>query len=138
LDPLWIEHLTALDNLRDGVRLRSYAQKDPLVEYRNEGFEMFQKLMGQFEYNLVRKVFRIQPNNTQSPVESLQNVSEGRGQEIDLSQSTESISKSAQNNQNQGIVIKPVNSENKAPNRNSPCPCNSGKKYKKCCYPKFG
>ncbi|MBU1088759.1 preprotein translocase subunit SecA, partial [Patescibacteria group bacterium] len=43
LDPLWIEHLTALDNLRDGVRLRSYAQKDPLVEYRNEGFEMFQK-----------------------------------------------------------------------------------------------
>ena len=135
LDPLWIEHLTALDNLRDGVRLRSYAQKDPLVEYRNEGFEMFQKLMGQFEYNLVRKIFRIQPNNTQSSLESLKNVSEGRGEEIDLNQTSKSSESSPDN---RGIIIKPVNSENKAPNRNSPCPCNSGKKYKKCCYPKFG
>lgn len=136
LDPLWIEHLTGLDNLRDGVRLRGYAQKDPLVEYRNEGFEMFQKLMGQFEYNLVRKVFRVQLSGSmQPPIQSPQNVSEGRGEEIDLSQSVDSMSKSTQNNQ--GIIIKPVNSENKAPNRNSPCPCGSGKKYKKCCYPKY-
>lgn len=134
LDPLWVEHLTALDDLRDGVRLRGYAQKDPLIEYRKEGYEMFQNLMSQFESNIVRKIFRLEP--VANPNLIPQNVTEGRG---------DSMTNQSTDNNN------PVNSENielppkqttihkdQTVGRNDPCPCGSGKKYKKCCYPKFG
>ncbi len=133
LDPLWVEHLTALDDLRDGVRLRGYAQKDPLVEYRKEGYDMFQKLMAQFEYNLARKIFRLEPVSPQPSAP--QNVIEGRG---------ESMTNNPQVENNNSESISPVlpSSESvkkeSTVGRNDPCPCGSGKKYKKCCYPKFG
>lgn len=122
LDPLWVEHLTALDDLRDGVRLRGYAQKDPLIEYRKEGYEMFQKLMSQFEYNLCRKLFRLEPAFT--PQTAPTNISEGRGNETE-SEETPTVSS------------QPVVSNNTL-GRNDPCWCGSGKKWKRCCYPKFG
>ncbi len=81
LDPLWVDHLTALDDLRDGVRLRGYAQKDPLIEYRKEGFEMFQNLMAKFESNLSRMLFRLEP--TATPTNIPQNITEGRGELVD-------------------------------------------------------
>ena len=135
LDKLWVEHLTTLDNLRDSVRLRGYAQKDPLVEYRNEGFKMFQDLMGQFEYNLARKLFRLEPVAPQEIVP--QNVIEGRGG---------SMENTPQNASDETQVDKPIElpphqqpiKKTNPPGRNDPCPCGSGKKYKKCCYPKFG
>ncbi len=127
LDPLWVEHLTALDDLRDGVRLRGYAQKDPLIEYRKEGYEMFQKLMAQFEYNLVRKLYRLEPVAT--PTNVPKNITEGRGDSMSDQPDTETAElppkqETIKNDQTVG--------------RNDPCPCGSGKKYKKCCYPKFG
>ncbi|MFA5749888.1 MAG: preprotein translocase subunit SecA [Candidatus Shapirobacteria bacterium] len=123
IDPLWVEHLTALDDLRDGVRLRGYAQKDPLIEYRKEGYEMFQKLMSQFEYNLSRKIFRLEPV---TPTENMpKNVTEGRGDSIS-EESAELPPKQTTVHKDQTI------------GRNDLCPCGSGKKYKKCCYPKFG
>ena len=130
LDPLWVEHLTALDDLRDGVRLRGYAQKDPLVEYRKEGYEMFQKLMTQFEYNLARKIFRLEPVSPQT--NSPKNVTEGRGDSL-----TNNPSES--NSESLGLppLSQPVKNDSIV-GRNDPCPCGSGKKYKKCCYPKFG
>ncbi len=135
LDQLWVEHLTTLDNLRDSVRLRGYAQKDPLVEYRKEGFEMFQNLMGQFEYNLARKLFRLEPVAPQEITP--QNVTEGRGG---------SMENKPQEATDQPVSDKPVElpphqqpiKKDTPPGRNDPCPCGSGKKYKKCCYPKFG
>ena len=118
IDPLWVDHLTALDDLRDGVRLRGYAQKDPLIEYRKEGFEMFQDLMGKFEYNLARKLFRLEP--TQNPINVPKNVTEARGElESDTPETKTPVTKTTVS-------------------RNDPCPCGSNKKYKKCCYPKFG
>ena len=126
LDPLWVEHLTGLDNLREGVRLRGYAQKDPLVEYRKEGFEMFQRLMGAYEYNVARKLFRIQVEPAPMPTPT--NIAEGRGEMItNDSPSEDIIATNAQ-------AIAPKN----APGRNDLCPCGSGKKYKKCHYPQFG
>ena len=127
LDPLWVEHLTALDDLRDGVRLRGYAQKDPLIEYRKEGYEMFQKLMAQFEYNLSRKIFRLEPV---APTEMMpQNVTEGRGDSMSENTNDESVE----------LPPKQVTiHKDQVIGRNDPCPCGSGKKYKKCCYPKFG
>jgi preprotein translocase subunit SecA len=120
IDPLWVEHLTALDDLRDGVRLRGYAQKDPLIEYRKEGFEMFQDLMGKFEYNLARKLYRLEPVQNPININVPKNTTEARGEiESDTSETKTPITKSTIS-------------------RNNPCPCGSGKKYKKCCYPKFG
>ena len=135
LDPLWVDHLTALDNLRQSISLQSYAQKDPLIEYRKEGYQMFQSLMAKFEYNLARKLFRLQP--AQSPQElSPQNITEARGKMI-----TPNKAKQDQPISNQEISsprVKPVKSSTNVPGRNDTCPCGSGKKYKKCCYPKFG
>jgi preprotein translocase subunit SecA len=135
LDPLWVEHLTALDDLRDGVRLRGYAQKDPLVEYRKEGFEMFQRLMNQFEYNLSRKIFRLEPVAPQTVVP--QNVTEGRGAALE----NQPESNNQTNNDDQPVELPPLPQpikKDQIVGRNDLCPCGSGKKYKKCCYPKFG
>ncbi|MDD2224551.1 MAG: preprotein translocase subunit SecA [Candidatus Shapirobacteria bacterium] len=125
LDPLWVEHLTALDDLRDGVRLRGYAQKDPLIEYRKEGFEMFQKLMSQFEYNLVRKLYRLEPVTDPNLIPK--NVTEGRGDSMSENPQAEPELPPKQ------VTIK----NDQVIGRNDLCPCGSGKKYKKCCYPKF-
>jgi preprotein translocase subunit SecA len=134
LDNLWVEHLTTLDNLRDNVRLRGYAQKDPLVEYRKEGFEMFQNLMGHFEYNLARKLFRLEPVAPQEITP--QNITEGRGE------SMENKPELPSNSNNSELAEIPPHQQpikkGQIPGRNDLCPCGSGKKYKKCCYPKFG
>ena len=126
IDPLWVEHLTALDDLRDGVRLRGYAQKDPLIEYRKEGYEMFQRLMSQFEYNLVRKLFRLEPVTDPNLIPK--NVTEGRGDSMtDNPEAEPELPPKQVTVQNTQVI-----------GRNDLCPCGSGKKYKKCCYPKFG
>ena len=131
LDPLWVDHLTALDDLRDGVRLRGYAQKDPLIEYRKEGYEMFQNLLTQFEYNLTRKLFRLEPV---APTESIpKNVNEGRGDSMaNLPTENKSVDEDVK------LPPKQTTIHSQKVGRNDPCPCGSGKKYKQCCYPKFG
>lgn len=126
LDPLWVEHLTALDDLRDGVRLRGYAQKDPLVEYRKEGYEMFQKLMHQFEYNLSRMLFRLEPVTAPPPTTPV-NATEGRG-EI---QNPDAVIAKSDNPYTAPRTITPAATIG----RNDPCWCGSGKKWKKCHYP---
>lgn len=115
LDPLWVDHLTMLDDLKDGVRLRAYAQKDPLIEFRKEGFTMFQNLLATFEYNIARRLFRVQPVQAQVDDTQAHDLREGRGAEL----------------------TKTVTGNPTKPGRNDLCPCGSGKKYKKCCYPKY-
>ena len=125
LDPLWVEHLTHLDDLRDGVQLRGYAQKDPLIEYRKEGYDMFQDLMAKFEYNLARKLFRLEPMTAPSQMPR-------KVQEYQPEVNSAGKQSSGSNQDVSSVVI------SQSPPRNGPCPCGSGKKYKKCCYPKFG
>ncbi|MBU3935644.1 preprotein translocase subunit SecA [Patescibacteria group bacterium] len=125
LDPLWVDHLTSLNNLRESVGLQSYAQKDPLIEYRKQGYQMFQDLMAKFEYNLARKLFRLQPLESPQPVGPAE-ASEDRGKLL-----------TPQAVPSDPSPLKPIVSS-QAHGRNDPCPCGSGKKYKKCCYPKFG
>ena len=60
IDKLWMDHLDALDDLREGIGLRGYGQREPLVEYKNEAFQMFERLMAQINYELTRRIFRIQ------------------------------------------------------------------------------
>lgn len=126
IDKLWIDHLDAVDDLREGIGLRGYAQRDPLVEYKAEAFQMFERLVQQIKYEVIRKIFRIQVAIRPQPTMP-QNIVEEK-KDIFASQ-TEQTSQQAK--------PRPVISGPKV-GRNDPCPCGSGKKYKKCCYPKYG
>lgn len=121
VDNLWMDHLDAIENLRQGIGLRGYGQKDPLVEYKNEGFKMFEQLMAAIDDEIVHRIYKIQvaqgpsmvPRSTDhSPQSTAQNIGTTA---VDSSQSA-------------------VSSKKKL-GRNDPCWCGSGKKYKRCHYP---
>jgi preprotein translocase subunit SecA len=130
LDNLWVDHLTALDSLKEGVRLRGYGQRDPLVEYRKESYEMFQDLLAQVDHHVSRRLLRVQVAPQQTEQTSVQ---EGRGEMVVPGQDQGQQANQPQSNPD----VEPVQSNQPSPGRNDPCPCGSGKKYKKCCYPKF-
>ncbi len=104
IDNLWIEHLENMESLKDSVRLRAYGQRDPLVEYKKEGYKMFKELLENYERMLVESIMRATIKVESAP-NQMQVISEDRGSGA----SKEEIG------------------------RNDPCPCGSGKKYKKCC-----
>jgi preprotein translocase subunit SecA len=108
-DELWMDHLDAIDDLRDGIRLRGYAQKDPLVEYKQEAYNMFESLLNRINSQIARKIFRFQPTSTPLPRRSLD---EG-GSKLE-------------------------SSKKKKLGRNDTCWCASGKKWKDCHYPDPG
>ena len=124
IDRLWVEHLTAIDDLRDGIGLRGYAQKDPLVEYKKEAFGMFESLVNQIDFEVVRKVFRVLVMVASSTI-PLEKAVEGRG-------------KGSGHTKADDLPAPTVPITSQKVGRNDPCPCGSGKKYKKCCYPKYG
>ncbi len=110
LDAHWKEHLLSLDHLREGIGLRGYGQKDPLREYQRESFDLFLEMLDRVNTDTVQKLFAIQPARHEEEMKM-----EGpviffnRGEDETPSQSWRKIG------------------------RNDPCPCGSGKKYKRCC-----
>lgn len=120
LDYLWKDHLLSMDHLREGIGLRGYAQRDPLHEYKREGFEMFTGLMGRLSYDVCEKLYRVQPVS-ETDMERLERRRRAEQQRMTLSRGEEEEKK------------KPVRRSEKKVGRNDPCPCGSGKKYKKCC-----
>ncbi|HHU31932.1 MAG: preprotein translocase subunit SecA [Zhaonellaceae bacterium] len=110
VDEKWMDHLDAMDQLRQGIGLRAYGQKDPLIEYKFEGYEMFNGMIEAIKEDMARLIFRVTVVREQ---EKPKNVVENRYAE-------------------EGQEKKPVRKE-KTVGRNDPCPCGSGKKYKKCC-----
>jgi preprotein translocase subunit SecA len=109
LDQLWMEHLDSMDHLRDSVRLRGYGQRDPLIEYKREGHEMFGRLNKEINKQIVYSILKVSVQSTPQPVQQINmvtNLSDG---------SSGSTQGSADET-----------------GRNEPCPCGSGKKYKKC------
>ena len=114
LDGHWKEHLLSLDHLREGIGLRGYGQKDPLREYQRESFEIFLDMLERVKVDTVRKLFAVQParqeiQKPEMPV-MFMNRSDGPGGGSDGAEQ-----------------------KGKKIGRNDPCPCGSGKKYKKCC-----
>jgi preprotein translocase subunit SecA len=120
VDGLWVRHLTNLDELREGIRLRAYGQQNPLVAYRKEAFEMYEVLLGRIQETVARSVFLIPQAMAAGPRQrQLRAVRPGTpGQ-----QSRPASRPAAQGSQEQ--------SEH-ALGRNDPCWCGSGKKYKQC------
>ncbi len=116
VDTQWKDHLLAMDHLKEGIGLRGYGQKDPLVEYKREAFEVFAEMTERIKREILTRLFRIQVRTE----EEAEKLSERRRTPLIL-------------NRGSGTeTSKPVKKVKKV-GRNEPCPCGSGKKYKKCC-----
>ena len=117
VDNLWKDHLLSMDHLKEGIGLRGYAQQNPLLVYKKEGFEMFQDMIHRIQEETLGILFRIQ---LAEPKE-MEDFAKPQQQNLTFSGSAQPAKK------------KPVKRTQKKVGRNAPCPCGSGKKYKKCC-----
>lgn len=122
-DELWMRHLDNVDGLRDGIRLRGYAQKDPVVEYKKEAFALFESLLARIDNLIARRIFRVQLTTRQ------------RQQQPDKKIITNRNGQSAATDQSSTDQSSVPKSNKKKLGRNDPCWCGSGKKWKKCHYP---
>jgi len=121
LDALWKDHLLAMDHLKEGIGLRGYAQKNPLVEYQKEGFEMFEAMLRVMGQDVVEKVFSVQVQRQQD-VQQIEQQQQQRPQRVMMSHGDEPVAQDPQTAKREGDKV----------GRNDLCPCGSGKKYKRC------
>lgn len=161
IDKYWTENLTAIEDLREGINLRGYAQLDPLVEYKNEAFSMFEKLLSDIDYELTRRVLRVEMGRERQelpepkkqiekkkkkikyesagkvdPYEQKEEVQSPPAPVEDLTTSeVETKGESGESFEIEGFKFTPPGARNTKPGRNDPCWCGSGKKYKRCHYP---
>jgi preprotein translocase subunit SecA len=115
LDTQWKDHLLAMDHLKEGIGLRGYGQRDPLTEYKKEAFDMFADMTGRISMDTLSRIFKIQIKEEESVKKQYilpKQVQYNRGESSDAMQPVARVRKVG---------------------RNDPCPCGSGKKYKKCC-----
>ena len=118
VDEYWMDNIDAMDDLRQGIGLRAYGQHDPVIAYKQEGYEMFQAMITAIREETVRRMFLVQLKPTQ---------------EIKRQKVAKEIS--ATGTPEASVKQQPVRKDKKA-GPNDPCPCGSGKKYKKCCMQK--
>lgn len=132
IDNLWMDHLEAIDDLREGIGLRGYGQRDPLVEYKNEAFSMFEHLVSTIESDIAHRIYKVQ---VQLPPGAgrMNNSAEAA-----LPQETKLTKEAKRARTNEESAPKTVVNPKKQLGRNDPCWCGSGKKWKKCHYPKTG
>src|SRR3989338_10077039 len=158
-DQLWMEHLDMLDDLREGIGLRGYAQKEPLVEYQKEAFDMFESLLNRIDSETVKRIYRIQPAGVKpEPIvadieyrkpEAINNEPSATSDSAPRQGLMEALKQKAKSpfgqNQDQKLSFAsafkkvainrpsgaPVRNDHKL-GRNDPCWCGNGKKYKKC------
>ncbi len=163
VDDKWIDHLYSMDYLRESVRLRAYGQKDPLVEYKSEGFELFQEMMASIEENVLQTLFRLTDPEfhkarqmqarsgnlkaAEDPFATLSHYSYvAADKQQDRSFAAYDTSRFALAGQDSAARVDaqgaqqedkpkraPIKHEGPKLKPNDPCPCGSGKKYKKCC-----
>jgi len=124
LDSAWREHLYAMDNMKTGIRLRAYNQKDPLVEYKRESFNLFEEFRNDIKFNTI-KTLQIIQFKMESPEEEAQRVAQQIAEEQAMQEAQLSFNHSEEREEDVLIEKKIA--------RNDPCPCGSGKKYKQCC-----
>ena len=115
VDTQWMDHIDAMDELQKGIRLRAYGQQDPVIAYREEGFDMFDAMIDTIRENTARMILTVRLKTPEAP-------------------KREAVAKETGTTSSDTPAVKqPVRNNGKKPGRNDPCPCGSGKKYKKCC-----
>ena len=125
VDERWMDHIDAMDELKDGIGLRAYGQKDPVVQYRIEGFDMFDQMIEDIQLNVVKVLMNARKREgAPTRHESVRITGEG------FENANMSLKGNAPKQEKSHTPI--VNTEPKV-GRNDPCPCGSGKKYKNCC-----
>jgi preprotein translocase subunit SecA len=134
VDNLWKDHLTNMDQLRQGIGLRAYAQKNPKQEYKRESFELFEQLLENIKHETIRYLSHVQVSS-QDDVARMEQQRKNQAlnhqyQHAKLDELNES---EVETDQNSSDTAKPVLRSAPKVGRNSPCPCGSGKKYKQCC-----
>ena len=136
IDSKWKDHLYTIDLLKEGIGLRAYGQVDPLVEYKNEGFAMFEEMMNRIQDDALEFIFKVQVAAQEKP----KGVFESVPQQMIHREMGSLASRIPQSQGGEPAEARPPDAkqapvEREAPKvgRNDPCPCGSGKKYKKCC-----
>ena len=119
VDEYWMDNIDAMDDLKQGIGLRAYGQHDPVIAYKEEGFEMFQNMIQAIREETIRRIFLVQLKPQQEVKR------EKVAKETGTTASGQSVSKP-----------QPIRNKDKKVGPNDPCPCGSGKKYKKCCMQK--
>ena len=124
LDEKWMDHLDNMESLRDGIGLRGYAQRDPLVEYQQEAYGMFERLVGSIESSVVKKIYRLNPvTEPQRPKPMVLRKDRAETVGVSRDSSSQTVTQPPQN---------PEKTNGAKVGRNDPCPCGSGLKYKRC------
>jgi preprotein translocase subunit SecA len=145
IDMLWVEHLTTMDELRTGIGLRGYGQRDPLVEYKQEAYVLFESLQKSIENMVAKTIFKMEVAQKQeTELQRSPSTSLGTGREAEIGQGqvtdnvTTKILQKGKTVYDRMKESKSAETKSQVRNsakvgRNDPCPCGSGKKYKKCC-----
>ncbi len=126
VDQKWMDHIDAMDELKDGIGLRAYGQKDPVVQYRIEGFDMFDQMVNDIKIDVVKILMNI------NRVQNLERKQTVKITKQGLQEATDAIRRDMPKESKEVTHTPIVNNEPKV-GRNDPCPCGSGKKYKNCC-----
>src|SRR6202040_1432932 len=121
VDSQWKDHLLSLDHLKEGIGLRGYGQKDPLVEFKKEAFVLFDELMDRIDTEAVRFLFLMQPARPEDEAKKIEQRQQRQQRDLQFQTGPAQAE----------TAPKPVRAGAKV-GRNDPCPCGSGKKYKKC------
>jgi preprotein translocase subunit SecA len=120
IDSLWKDHLLNMDHLKEGIGLRGYGQKNPLQEYQKEGFDMFEDMIHRVQEDVVQKLFTVELARETAAQEI--EIQQPRPQRMVLSHGDEPVAARPATARREGDKV----------GRNDPCPCGSGKKYKRC------
>jgi preprotein translocase subunit SecA len=131
VDGQWKDHLLALDHLKEGIGLRGYGQKDPLVEYKRESFYLFENMLDRIDTEIVRYLFNFQVQVAEQANSVEQQLLERRRRQrrgrLAFTKANETAFAGGEEEQ-----AKPIRNKEPKVGRNAPCPCGSGKKYKNC------
>jgi preprotein translocase subunit SecA len=137
IDSKWKDHLYAMDNLREGIGLRAYGQRDPLIEYKREAFDMFSQMFSSIEEEVVETIFRIQPAKPKEFRGVFSAVSQEfvhpEVERFERPQHEPTIEPAHGFGPPEPVSLPPSIKTSPKVGRNDPCHCGSGKKYKKCC-----
>jgi preprotein translocase subunit SecA len=127
IDAQWKDHLLSLDHLKQGIGLVGYGQKDPLVEYKKQSFDLFQEMLDRIDTNTIRSLFNLQIVSGEPP-ETVRRRPPRRPSPLTFTGPNQGAAAAGE----EAGKVKTVVRDQPKVGRNEPCPCGSGKKYKKC------
>ena len=128
IDAQWKDHLLSIDHLKQGIGLVGYGQKDPLVEYKKQSFDLFQEMLDRIDQTTIRSLFNLQVV-TEQPPEALRQRRAPRRSSLSFTGPNQGAAAAGE----EAGKVKTITRDQPKVGPNKPCPCGSGKKYKKCC-----